>query len=45
MTSDPSFSKYDVDAAWPSLIDEFVEYGKEKIASGEGIKANSKMEE
>ncbi|VDN59200.1 unnamed protein product [Dracunculus medinensis] len=29
----PDFSNYDVDGAWPVLIDEFVEYSKDKMQS------------
>ncbi|KAF9484185.1 defective in Cullin neddylation protein 1 [Pholiota conissans] len=31
---DSKFSNYDMEAAWPSTIDDFVEYGKERLASG-----------
>jgi DCN1-like protein 1/2 len=29
--SDPSLASYDEEAAWPSVIDEFVEYLREKM--------------
>jgi len=32
-TIDSKFEKYDVEAAWPSSIDDFVEFAKEKLAS------------
>jgi DCN1-like protein 1/2 len=31
---DPSLESYDETAAWPSLIDEFVEYHKEHLQQG-----------
>ncbi|KAF8970704.1 defective in Cullin neddylation protein 1 [Flammula alnicola] len=31
---DSNFSNYDMEAAWPSTIDDFVEYGKERLLSG-----------
>lgn len=34
---DPKFEKFDEDAAWPSLIDEYTELCKEKLAKGEPI--------
>lgn len=43
--TDPAFEKYDLDAAWPSLIDEFVEHVKERLASGQGLKSSTPMEE
>ncbi|KAF9529113.1 defective in Cullin neddylation protein 1 [Crepidotus variabilis] len=30
---DSKFSNYDIDAAWPSLIDDFVDFAREKISS------------
>ncbi|EIN05181.1 defective in Cullin neddylation protein 1 [Punctularia strigosozonata HHB-11173 SS5] len=33
-TIDSKFEKYDMEAAWPSTIDDFVEFAKEKLASG-----------
>lgn len=44
-TADPKFEKYDLDAAWPSLIDEYVEHCKAKLARGEQIKAADSMDE
>lgn len=44
-TIDPQFEKYDVDAAWPSLIDEYVEWCKAKLARGEVIKGADSMDE
>lgn len=34
---DTNFEKYDIDAAWPSVIDEFVEYAKAKLERGEAL--------
>ncbi|TBU31249.1 Cullin binding-domain-containing protein [Dichomitus squalens] len=34
-TIDAKFEKYDVEGSWPSTIDDFVEYAKERIARGE----------
>ncbi|CAA7261982.1 unnamed protein product [Cyclocybe aegerita] len=31
---DSNFSTYDMEAAWPSTIDDFVEYAKERLATG-----------
>lgn len=31
-TIDSKFEKYDLEAAWPSTIDDFVEYAKERLA-------------
>ncbi|KAI0750366.1 potentiating neddylation domain-containing protein [Irpex lacteus] len=33
-TIDAKFEKYDLEAAWPSAIDDFVEYAKQRVASG-----------
>jgi len=43
-TTDPKFESFDEYAAWPSVIDEFVEHCKEKLAAGESL-SSSKMEE
>jgi DCN1-like protein 1/2 len=44
-TIDPKFESYDIDAAWPSVIDEFVDWAKAKLAKGEAIKGSDAMEE
>lgn len=36
-TIDAKFERFDEEAAWPSLIDEFAEHVKEKLANGETI--------
>ncbi|KAI0920616.1 hypothetical protein AcV5_010304 [Taiwanofungus camphoratus] len=33
-TIDSRFEKYDAEAAWPSTLDDFVDYAKERLASG-----------
>ncbi|KAF5366764.1 hypothetical protein D9758_006504 [Tetrapyrgos nigripes] len=33
-TIDAKFEKYDLEAAWPSTIDDFVSWAKERLASG-----------
>jgi len=33
-TIDARFEKYDMEAAWPSTIDDFVEWAKQRLASG-----------
>jgi DCN1-like protein 1/2 len=42
---DAKFEKYDIDAAWPSLIDEFVEHAKEKLERGEQLGPEEEEEE
>ncbi|GJE88982.1 defective in Cullin neddylation protein 1 [Phanerochaete sordida] len=34
-TIDAKFEKYDAEAAWPSTIDDFVEYARNRLASGQ----------
>lgn len=45
LATDPKFEKYDPDAAWPSLIDEFVEYAKAQLAEKGTLKSAEAMEE
>jgi len=33
-STDSDFSNYDMEAAWPSTIDDFVDYAKERVTSG-----------
>jgi len=33
-STDSTFSNYDMEAAWPSTIDDFVDYAKERLPSG-----------
>lgn len=44
-TIDPKFATFDEYAAWPSVIDEFVEHCKEKLAAGVGLGSSTSMEE
>lgn len=44
-STDAKFEKYDVDAAWPSLIDEFVDHAKRKLENGEELGAGGEGED